>query len=297
MSTMNERDALRQALLEAVQGIEPGADALRRIRARLSPPRPLALAWAEAASTFVQTRGPSALQEFAEWLRSVISEAWARFGPRSGTSGGRASRAAIGWLRPVAALGVTVFIVAAGVYGAISAQEGISSSASSNSPHSNGGGAGGGGSHGGGGGLNTLGQSTSVGSQGSTGAKKPACKPRRSGNGSSSAPSTGPSTSPSMAPSNSSGSASASPSVTMASPTPGVSTTGLASPSTSGSAPATGSTSQAAGSHGTRAPSSPTTSGQSRCSGRRHPGTPSPPGPTPSASPADVGYAKLDDGI
>src|SRR5271165_515446 len=121
MSTQNEREALlRRALHSAADAIEPQADGLQRIQARLQRPRPLPLAWAESVWTDVRLRAPAVLQAWLERLRGATTLAWQRFGPTRGMSGSRASRT-LGWLRPLAALGVTVFIVAAGAYVAIDA--------------------------------------------------------------------------------------------------------------------------------------------------------------------------------
>jgi hypothetical protein len=234
MSTVNERDVLRRAL-HLADGIDPRADGLQRIQARLSPPRPVTVAWAEAAWTDVRMRGPAELRRFLEWLLSVARLAWDRFGPQSMSSGGRTSRT-FGWLRPAAALGVTVFIVAAGAYVAFSAQQAIFP-AGSNSTHSTGGG--GGGSTNGGGGNNTRSQS-SVGSVGSTGSKtKPgSCvtsKPSRGAPSASTSSGQTPGTSPTPSPSTSS---SASPTPTVSdSSSPGASSTPTAGAANAAMAP------------------------------------------------------------
>ena len=223
MSTVNERDAMRRALHAAVDHVEVSADGLERIRARLSPPRPVAVAWADAAWTDLRMRVPTEGQRFVEWLLRVIALAWERFGPQSGTSGSRTARA-LGWLRPAAALGVTVFIVAAGAYVAIDAQQAIFPS-SSNAPGSTNGGTGTGGRpHGGPGGPNALGSSP-LNSPGATRTPPKSCAQSRSAAPSTSKP-TGQSSSPAASPSDSTTPSSPSPSVTASStPTPGVSPT------------------------------------------------------------------------
>ncbi|HSR86511.1 MAG TPA: hypothetical protein VLM11_20240 [Streptosporangiaceae bacterium] len=235
MSTVNERDVLRRAL-HLADGIQPRADGLQLIQARLSPPRPVAVAWAEAAWTDARMRGPAELRRFLEWLLSVARLAWDRFGPQSVASGGRTSRT-LSWLRPAAALGVTVFIVAAGAYVAFSAQQAIFP-AGSNSTHPTGGG-GGGNTHGGASGTNTRSQS-SVGSVGSAGSKtKPgSCvtpKPSRGAPSASTSSGQTPGTSPAASPS---GSSSASPTPTVSdSPSPGASTTPTAGVANAAMAP------------------------------------------------------------
>jgi hypothetical protein len=228
MSTLNEREALlRRALHAAAEAVEPHGDGLERIQARLHRPRPLAVAWAEAAWTDVRLRAPAGLESWLERLLGGIGLAWDRFGPRR-TSGRRGTRP-LGWLRPLAALSVTVFIVAAGTYVAIDAQQAIFPS-SSKLPHGNGGGTGGGGSVGGSGSTNAQSPSAfGVGpSRGST--KSASCKQAKPA--SSGAPSPSPSIGQIQSPS--------------PTPTPSDSPSGTASPSPSGtdssSAPATGAT-------------------------------------------------------
>jgi|SRR5215472_8818206 len=293
MSTLNERDAVRRALLGAVESIEPRADGLQRIQARLRAPSPLALAWAGAVGTDLRMRVPAAGQGLLEWLRSVISMAWERFGPRSGMSGSRTSRT-LAWLRPAAALGVTVFIVAVGAYVAIDAQQAMFPS-SSNSAHSNGGAPGtGGGSHHGGG-PKSQGPSA-LGSASASPKATPTCRPRRPGAAPSASRSAGQglNTSPTAAPSTPAGGGSPSPTVgATSSLTPGVTATAQAALSTGGSGvtPAV-----------TTSPANPTvltrystgTTGLPLCPARH--GATRPAGPTPTVRPAVVSYARLDDG-
>jgi hypothetical protein len=291
MSTLNERDAVRRALFGAVEGVEPRADGLQRIQARLRPPRPLALAWAEAVGTDLRMRVPAAGQGLLEWLRSVISMAWERFGPRSGMSGSRTSRT-LSWLRPAAALGVTVFIVAVGAYVAIDAQQAMFPS-SSNSAHSNGGALGtGGGSHHGGG---PNSQGPSVLGSGASPKATPTCRPRRpaaAGPSASRSAGSGLNTSPTAAPSNPAGSGSPSPTVgSTSSQTPGVTATAQAASPTGGSgvtatvtAPATRTvlTSHSAG-----------TSGLPYCTAKHRATRPA---ATPNPTPQVFSYGRLDDG-
>ena len=144
MSTLSEREAaLRRALHAAADAFEPGPDGLQRIQSRLGRPRPVAVAWAEAAWLDLRLWAPAALQTVLDRIASGGRLAWQRFGPTPRRSGHRAARPH-GWLRqhgmlrPLAALGVTVFIVAAGAYVAIDAQQAIFPS-SSNSTGSGGG--------------------------------------------------------------------------------------------------------------------------------------------------------------
>lgn len=292
MSTQNEREAaLRRALHAAADGIEPRADGLQRIQARLRPPRPLALAWADAIWTDVRFRVPSLLQEWLEQLLAAFSLVWQRFGPRPRHASERRSRAR-SWLRPVAALGVTVFVVAAGAYVAIDAQQAIFPS-SSNSAHSNGGGGGAGPGSQGNPGGSAQSQAVSGPYSGHSGtAKTPSCRPTKpSGGGPAASGSAGTSqsASPSTSPTGSSS----------PSPTPTVSNS--SSPNPSGTAtgatalgPGAGSTSPgvaALANPAILARSSVLNVTPSPCARKKRPGSTS--SPHPSAQPAVVSFGKL----
>ncbi len=152
MSTLSEREAiLRRALHAAADGIEPGGDGLQRIQSRLGRPRPLRDGLGRGR------RGRTCILRAPGGLQSASSSGWptrrgspgSASGPTSGDGRAAARPAPLSWLRPLAALGVTVFIVAAGAYVALDAQQAIfpSSASSANSPGGNtgsGGGAGGG---------------------------------------------------------------------------------------------------------------------------------------------------------
>jgi len=126
--------SLRAALLAAADTLEPSGDGLERIRARLRQPRPAPLALAQAASAELFMRAPARLQDavyqVAYWFR-LVSE---RFGPAQPP--GRHRSRAHGLLRPLAAMTVVMFIVAAGTYVAIDASTGIFPSSSSSQPGS-----------------------------------------------------------------------------------------------------------------------------------------------------------------
>jgi hypothetical protein len=230
MSTMNEREAaLRRALHMAADAVEPSDDGLQFIRARLRQPRPLAMAWAEHIWTDIGLRAPLVLQWWLDKLTAALDELktasislWKRFGP---TPPGKRRSRTTSWLRPLAALGVFVAIVAVGAYAAIDAQNNLFPSSVS-SQNANGTGTGAGGNTNGSGGPNSN-------SHSQFGTQPPAtpsatCSPKPKSSASSSPPSgiISPSTSPSSTPSTT-------PSVT---PTPGVS--GATSNSTN--APAAG---------------------------------------------------------
>jgi hypothetical protein len=134
MSTLNEREAiLRRALRAAADGVEPGSDGLERIQSRLGRPRPVPVAWIEAIWTDWWLRAPVGLRSAFGRVPGLLALAWTRFGPRPGRSGSPLSRT-LGWLRPAAVLGVTVFIVAAGAYVAISAQQAVNPTSSNQRP-------------------------------------------------------------------------------------------------------------------------------------------------------------------
>jgi hypothetical protein len=292
VSTRNEREMLRQAL-QLADRIEPTGDGLQRIQARLRPPRPLPIAWAEGAWTFLRMRIPAALEAFIELLRGMASLAWERFGPNRGTSAGRSRT--FGWLRPAAALGVTVFIVAAGTYFAINTQQGISPSAS-NAVHSAGGGGGAGGSQGNRGGTNAQGRSTLGVGHSRRPTAKPTCRPAKPAGGAPSASGSGgqiQGASPSASPTDT---VSPSPTATGSStPTPGATSTGQTSMSTSGTdVPAIGSTSPAVAALLTSQSISARSSAASSLPicGKKHPVKHNTPGPTTAV----FSYGKLDGG-
>jgi hypothetical protein len=107
-------DLLRRALHSAVDSVEPAADSLDRIRARLATPHPLTVAWATAAFCAVARRASGGLHSASMWLQSV------RLRPVTGAAGrrdGRARSAAtdgrrLAWVRTAAAVAaVTVIMV------------------------------------------------------------------------------------------------------------------------------------------------------------------------------------------
>jgi hypothetical protein len=75
MRHLEPEDILRQALRAAAESVEPAPEGLTQIRARLSTPRPLAVAWLltgwETASQFVTLRLEAAL----DWLASSLHTA------------------------------------------------------------------------------------------------------------------------------------------------------------------------------------------------------------------------------
>jgi len=76
MTHLEPEDILRRALREAAGSVEPAADGLSQIRARLSTPRPLVVAWLVAAwetvSQFVMLRLEPALAELGPRLSTAL---------------------------------------------------------------------------------------------------------------------------------------------------------------------------------------------------------------------------------
>ena len=153
MTHPDPEDVLRRALHEAAESVEPAADGLARIRERLTPPHPLAVAWLmkgwtslsqfalsrlEPAWSFLADRLPSA-RAFAigrlrglgradgglTWLRPALERlnsalGWLRAAARRLRSG-RETRAKPGgrppglkWLRPALAMAAVVLVAVAG---------------------------------------------------------------------------------------------------------------------------------------------------------------------------------------
>jgi hypothetical protein len=113
---LDHEERLRHALRAAADSVEPAADGLERIRARLTRPRPAVAAWMVAAAE------PALL-----WLRPVLARLRRRVSPAgaqvsAGTGTGvtpvrpggplRWTRSA--WLRPVAAMGAFAVIIGSG---------------------------------------------------------------------------------------------------------------------------------------------------------------------------------------
>ncbi|HEY2641282.1 MAG TPA: hypothetical protein VGI66_15540, partial [Streptosporangiaceae bacterium] len=122
---------LRAHLRAAANSLEPSDDGLERIRARLREPRSVS-ARLRAAYTEIVMRTPTRLQDMAYQLADWLRLAAERFAPIQ-TPGRHRSRTQ-GLLRPLAAMAVVMFIVAAGTYVAIDASTAIFPSSSSNAP-------------------------------------------------------------------------------------------------------------------------------------------------------------------
>jgi hypothetical protein len=297
MSTHSEHEAiLRRALHAAANGIEPQGDGLQRIQARLRPPRPIVVAWAEAAWLDTRMRVPAILEAGLKSLRSALLLAWERFGP-SRTTSGRATRN-LSWLRPAAALGVTVFIVAAGAYVAIDAQQAIFPSSIS-SGNSGGGGAGPGVSPSGTANLHSPSTGSSIGSHPSP-STSASCRPARpaaSGKPSTSTSTGQTSTSPSSSPTDSPTPAGSPTSGATDTPSGGATSAGLSTAAPLG--PSTANSAAAAVTqvdHAALAGSTVSRTTSTRCGRTRTPRNQSSPTLHPSGQPAVVSFGKLDGG-
>jgi hypothetical protein len=137
MTRLDLEEILRRELHAAAESIEPAPGGLGLIRARMSPPRPLAIAWLMVGWTSVGQPALLLLDQvlvaFGDWLRAMarpvleqlhpladrlrpaVQPAWSKvraaFGPRTG-SGGRPSRYA--WLRPALVMAAVVAVAVAG---------------------------------------------------------------------------------------------------------------------------------------------------------------------------------------
>ena len=216
MSTFNEHEAvLRRALMAAAEQVEPSPEGLQRIQARLRPPQPFIIAWLQGVWTDLILRAPEGLQSLGARLARAAKPLWERIGPQRAANGGRQP---MGWIRPVAAMSVAVFVIGAGAYVAFSDAILTGAPAGSNTSSTSGHGNGGNGApapHGSGSVAGNGSTSTSTWPPSSPTASPCTSSPGAAfqGPGPSSSPSTSPSSSPSSSVSPSpSDSASASPS-------------------------------------------------------------------------------------
>jgi hypothetical protein len=111
---MSQRDRdydeiLRRALHAAADSVEPAEDGLERIRARVTRPRTVPVAWILAGYAEVARRMQGGLQATTAWLKTVPGAVREGFGAaRPGPHGRRLAR-----LRWAAVLAFAVFAVAA----------------------------------------------------------------------------------------------------------------------------------------------------------------------------------------
>ena len=77
-------DLLRGALHAAADSAEPAGDGLERIRARLTTPHPLPVAWLMAVCSWVARRARGSLDSVSAWLQTVPGEVHRRGGAAEG---------------------------------------------------------------------------------------------------------------------------------------------------------------------------------------------------------------------
>ncbi len=98
---------LRSALRLAGDSVEPAADGLDRIRAKISTRQPVQAGWAMSAPSGLLGTLWRWLEPAVIWLRYMAGAIVDRFRPDPDRAG------RLGWLRPAAALATGVFVVAA----------------------------------------------------------------------------------------------------------------------------------------------------------------------------------------
>lgn len=122
---------LRRMLHAAAEQIEPSADGLQRIQARLTNPRPVPVAWICAIGTSLSLRIPPGLRPAIGRVVLEIRQATEHFMPApANRPHGPGSQGRLRWLRPFAAMGTAVAIVAAVVYVSIDVTQVISTAGS-----------------------------------------------------------------------------------------------------------------------------------------------------------------------
>jgi hypothetical protein len=179
-------EVLRRVLHAAADSVQPAGDGLERIRARLTAPVPLPVAWAtdgpRSAVRFVRGR----LESLLAWAGPAAAGLWSaadrlavRF--RIPRPDGAQPQRLHGWLRPAAALATGVAVVAMGALAVRALPEAISP-VGHNQPVTNGhgGGQGGGGVNGGGSQYSNGPPAAGTPSGRSSGRPAPTCTPSAS---------------------------------------------------------------------------------------------------------------------
>lgn len=111
--------SLRAALHAAADSLEPGANGLGLIQARLRRPRSVAVLRATAAWNEIIMRAPAAVQDAYYWLDHGVRVVWDQL--QRASTPGRHRSPNEDWVRPVILMISVMFIVAAGAYTAITA--------------------------------------------------------------------------------------------------------------------------------------------------------------------------------
>src|SRR5215472_10900523 len=133
-------DRLRSILHAAAEQVEPCADGLERIQARLTRPYPLPVAWATTTWTRLSLHLPVGFRELFDRVVLECRAVWERFVPEKARHAMAPRPQRYGWLRPVAAMATAVSVVAAVVYMAIGVTTGLTTTGNgSNSTQVNGG--------------------------------------------------------------------------------------------------------------------------------------------------------------
>jgi hypothetical protein len=220
-------EAFRRALHAAAEQVEPAGDGLGRIQTRVRHRRPMPwpLAWVDVALTRLSLRIPDGVSSVWDKVALQLQAALERFLPAPARA--MSGRLRLGWVRPVAAMSVAVFIVAAVVSMAIEVPQYVSPQAATGpqQPGGSGGGRVAGGSAGPGQSeANSGSQSSAGGSNPISGTtNRPTCPKRRPTISPESSPPT--STGPASQTTSPSPSSSSSPSPSL-SPTPSTSDSG-----------------------------------------------------------------------
>lgn len=119
--THREEEALRRALHAAADSLDPAADGLTRIRARLSPPRPLGLAWVIALWAALAGFATLRLEPAFGWLGERVRPALGALRTWFSGTGARHRRHRVWrhrrhrawWQQPLVAIAAVVVIAAA----------------------------------------------------------------------------------------------------------------------------------------------------------------------------------------
>jgi hypothetical protein len=121
-----DNEAFRRALHAAAEQVEPADNGLERIKARVSHRRPMPwpLAFVDVALTRLSLRVPDGVWSVWDKVALQFQAALDRFLPASARA--MSGRLRLGWVRPVAAMSVAVFIVAAVVSMAIEVPQYVS---------------------------------------------------------------------------------------------------------------------------------------------------------------------------
>ncbi len=129
-----DHEAFRRALHAAAEQVEPADDGLDRIQARVRHRRPMPwpLAWVDVALTRLSLRIPDGVWSVWDKVALQLRAALERFLPAPARA--MSGRLRLGWVRPVAAMSVAIFIVAAVVSMAIEVPQYVSPQAATGPP-------------------------------------------------------------------------------------------------------------------------------------------------------------------